>query len=880
MDYIAFENINNYSKTHSFFAEKFKRIFKEDDCLIYYKYPIFKSRARKNKEPDFIILHREYGLHLIEIRDFKLSNIIKIDQNKWVMKDWGNEIEEPLLEAENQLIAIQSNLNEYPESRNKIRTFKAWTLLPLIKNNEFNFQNDELTKQLLFIDDYETKLAISENSVITPSSISDEDWESVVLILNGSIPKGIKREIPTGTDQNNPIRVISYLESQLKILDEQQQKIAYEIPDGAQRLRGLAGTGKTVLLTKRIAKIHAKYPNFEIAFVFFTRSLYELIRSLISDYYKELTGNSINWNRVHVLHAWGAVDQPGYYSLAANASNQRTMTVDDVRRQMGKRPTVSDCFSVACDNLLNSTNVIPEIYDAVIIDEGQSLPASFYKLVYRTTKSVGSNVPPLKRIYWAYDEAQSLGSMIIPKSEETFGRDKNNNLLVDVRGSYLGGIQKSYKMTRCYRTPRKILMIAHAINMGLFREGGAIQGVTNKNDWESLGYQVIEGDFRKIGEPIKITRPEGQNPHPIDSIQFELRDALGKDIICESFFNEEDEMEWVVRNIKDDLRIGYKLEDLMITAIFGDGQKQFFEALQRKLLSASINSFIAGEDGNPNEFRHANRLTISTIYRAQGNEAFKVYVMRFHLAITPVEWAEQTELNKRNEAFTALTRAKVWCVITGLDSRIFVEIKKALSQYPVFMFPAFRSDSLQKNIDDPEFVQESIIETQLEEIDPSLSEKTMLISEGERGHTYVSLFYPYLRNSKKIVIKEPYLRALHQLKNFVTFCNMLAPSSGLLDIQLFCKNEEAIDNTELKEKLDGIQKDLINIRIRLEYSIVPALHDRSIESDNGWKIKSGFGLDIYQKPASFISLEEIDQKRRKCKQNEIEYIYNKLERPN
>ena len=81
------------------------------------------------------------------------------------------------------------------------------------------------------------------------------------------------------------MRVIHELESRFKFLDIEQQQVAFQIPPGPQRIRGLAGTGKTVLLAKKVAKMHAAHPEWKIAFVFFTRALYdqvlELLRSII-----------------------------------------------------------------------------------------------------------------------------------------------------------------------------------------------------------------------------------------------------------------------------------------------------------------------------------------------------------------------------------------------------------------------------------------------------------------------------------------------------------------------------------------------------------------------------------------------------------------------
>ena len=73
-----------------------------------------------------------------------------------------------------------------------------------------------------------------------------------------------------------------------------------------------------------------------------------------------------------------------------------------------------------------------------------------------------------------------------------------------------------------------------------------------------------------------------------------------------------------------------------------------------------------------------------------------MYACRFHYATQPISWKQETEVHKRNEAFVALTRPRVWGVVTGINSPIFDELQQAIHQYPNFTFPAFNKNSLQR----------------------------------------------------------------------------------------------------------------------------------------------------------------------------------------
>ncbi|MGA1767999.1 MAG: hypothetical protein ACO4AA_05280, partial [Aquiluna sp.] len=67
--------------------------------------------------------------------------------------------------------------------------------------------------------------------------------------------------------------------------------------------------------------------------------------------------------------------------------------------------------------------------------------------------------------------------------------------------------------------------------MGLNSPTGAIQGVTNKKDWEILGYSILEGQFTDEAvaakQTVTITREAICSPHPIDQDDFPEKQSLG-----------------------------------------------------------------------------------------------------------------------------------------------------------------------------------------------------------------------------------------------------------------------------------------------------------------------------------------------------------------
>lgn len=699
------------------FWEVLKAAFGSDEGVAYYRYAIFSRSGQKLKEPDFLMLHRELGLWVFESKGCRIQNIAAIQGHEWQMNNWHQEYETPVSQVEDAMWAVRSKFESRQETRGFLR-FNYQVVTPFIKRQEWQLKRfSELAgihETILFEEDCSPqglKELLLERSHAEPQKvITDEQWGHAIAFLGGELPRKEPRPVPTNTSQDNPIRVIHTIESQLKFLDEQQQKVAFEAPDGPQRIRGLAGTGKTVLFAKRAAKMHAAHPDWKIAFVFFTQALYDQILELIDLYYREMTNEEPDWNQIKVLHAWGTRQRMGFYRNLAQKSGKRPKSVNDVRQETGEQfMSPAESFEYVCDRLEEDVPNPPQLFDAILIDEGQDLPPSFYRLALNTLSNE-------KRLYWAYDEAQGIGSLIVPKAAEIFGRKANGMPVVDLGGnklpngettlfSYPEGIAKAHNMNRCYRTPKMLLMTAHAINMGLYRQGGPLQGVTTQEDWRKLGYTILDGNFSpssvKQGKLVKITREGKNSPHPIDQDNFPAKEALHSPLTIHTLNSEAEEQEWIAAQVAKDIAQGMDPWDLLITGPTGNRERQYHQGIQKALKKHGVKSVIAGVDTERDIFRMNGYVTIAPIFRAKGNEAWKVYACRFHCADQPLAYKrDEEEIHKRNEAFVALTRARVWCVVTGVKDPIFQELRAIQEDSPYLVFPAFNRSSLRRNNED------------------------------------------------------------------------------------------------------------------------------------------------------------------------------------
>ena len=150
-----------------------------------------------------------------------------------------------------------------------------------------------------------------------------------------------------------------------------------------------------------------------------------------------------------------------------------------------------------------------------------------------------------------------------------------------------------------------------------------------------------------------------------------------------------------------------------------------------------------------------------------------------------------------------------------------------------------------------------------------------ILRDNQTGISYENLFADYLEGATEITITDPYIRLPYQMKNLLEFCLMLTKSKGLeTEIKLHVNtwNEPEAMLEESKSSLDEIANSIFDSGIQLTYEFKSNLHDRTIVTNNGWKIILGRGLDIFQKTEGRLTLAEIYQEKRQCKECEITYL--------
>lgn len=630
-----------------------KTISESRDGFFYYKYPL--AGGIDNHLADFTLVDAEYGIVSFDVENYTDSLIRDVSEFTWNIG--GEEYDSPLLKLDDYSENLKAKFQKYRELRNKVRT-NYFLILPSINEEDFEKYGD--VNNILFSN---YKNMRYDDFWKTKSSFKGLISRYFKSIAQGAGPLNSTKNLFEIKPVGKIGAAIDSLDAKIAEFERTQHAAAIQIPNGPQSIRGMAGTGKTIILAMKAAILHSRYPQKKILYTFNTQSLYNQVKNLITKFYRDTQPKDPNWENLLILHAWGGATKEGVYYRTCLRNSITPFKYGDLQFNY------EDGFDFACKQLLQ--NEISEEFDFILMDEAQDLPESFYKLIYKICKNP-------KIITFAYDELQSLNKITEKNFSILFGNENGSN--IDLNGYYPNEIKKQYTLKVSYRNPLDVLMVAHGIGLGLHNKNKEMQIIDEKETWENIGYRVVSGELKK-GQEVIIERPFE------NSISFvrEIYNGDRPSVETIVFEDENHEMNWIVKNIKNDIEVEeVKPHNILIITLDTTRMKNIFLNLQRKMSQYGIPSLIPGIDAERDKFAEYGFVTLSTVYKAKGNEAFIVYIMNFEKLYSYSDF-----INSRNKAFTSISRSKGWCRITGVGKsmeRAANEISTILNEVPRFKF--------------------------------------------------------------------------------------------------------------------------------------------------------------------------------------------------
>lgn len=639
---------DNYEK--DIVAQRIKEIIEPSceqvDGMWLYREP--EMRTEGNELPTFTIVSPRIGLCFIKAFSENGNSLTDVEDKFWTVD--GSKVKSGIQKFRNYAHKIKSKLNDpMAEFTEDVPVHTIYVFPYVLKSI---FEKLHLKKDEELLSGEEIDLALPTRD--TP--LEEDNYSLLVSIIQNASIINKTSNIYVDEPAQNMFEAIELNNKKIAQFDYDQMAASLTITDKSERIRGLAGSGKTVLLAMKAARLHKRFPDKKIAFIFYTKSLYNQANNLIRKYYNQIADDEPNWENLKVLHSWGgATTGEGFYSYVCKEHGiiPKTLRQGDL---------VSNC-----KELLDRADLRP-LFDFILIDEAQDFPLEFFLLVERMARAP-------KKVVIAYDELQTTNDIHIPEFEELFGSTGGTpNITLEPQHDYI--LKKSYRNTL------DVLLTAFSFGFGFYHN--ITQIIQDTTTWEALGFEC-KSELTP-GNEVVIHRPKQNSPNSISDFYPEE-----KPVTCQIYASQEEQSLDITQKIQKLMREQkVRATDIMVIDIKMNKSKVLND-IQYYLQNMEISSHIPGVVSDSRDFYVDGHVTLTTPRNAKGNEVPIVFVVGCEDIYVKASRGAQRQA--RNFMFISITRSKGWAFLSAVG-----RVKTAFSD---------EYKKIQKNLPDMKFLYPS-----------------------------------------------------------------------------------------------------------------------------------------------------------------------------
>lgn len=263
----------------------------DDSAVVWYE-PLYDPNGEK---PHLVVMLPDRGIALLEVVDAKASSFLHFFKGKPKFVRDGEELPDPLERASSLAHLLVKRINAEPRiSKLGLSVAAGVCLANLTKEQakengvdlaypeDFCIYKDELDAAISGTG--ESTLMRAFTRLVGPSVVDyiSSDLEKVIRgiiqpdIVIGSTFKSDSEQLqiflpPTEDDV-------------IRVMDRQQEAMAKTLGDGHRVIRGVAGSGKTLVLLFRAKLIAENFPNKQILVTCYTKTLASQLKKLLQNY--------------------------------------------------------------------------------------------------------------------------------------------------------------------------------------------------------------------------------------------------------------------------------------------------------------------------------------------------------------------------------------------------------------------------------------------------------------------------------------------------------------------------------------------------------------------------------------------------------------------
>lgn len=330
--------------------------------------------GRSQTHPDFVLIHPEHGLLVLEVKDWSVARIRQFGKD-YVQTDTGS-FRMPVEQARGYVLEATRGLSFSPP-------FGYGVVLP-------NHTRDDLDRKVN---------GVSWNDLVEPYLLLTkevlEDPDRLEAHLVQLLPQQAKRrpkmtqaqfdELRRKIDPSVAVAGRSFQEADGSytpaVISVQQERAAKSVGEGHRLMQGVAGSGKTLVMLYRAKMLAAMHPGWRILYLCWNRAVTTYLQQVYD-------GIALDAGR-------GSVQFKSYTQWAGEQCRAHGLSPD--------APSTGDGHEAALvlTQRLLGHGVRPA-YDAILVDEGQDFHEDFYRLVVQALN------PETNSLLICYDHAQNL----------------------------------------------------------------------------------------------------------------------------------------------------------------------------------------------------------------------------------------------------------------------------------------------------------------------------------------------------------------------------------------------------------------------------------------------------------------------------------------
>lgn len=607
------------------------------------------------RPPDVVLCHPDLGLVVFEVKSYSSASIESVNAGSLFVRHQGDiRGVNPLHQAEKAMFDIKDQVQRASGSCAPLPAFNAVVVLPNISRSEWTnrgFSTSFPDHILLLRDELEPdplkaklkKLVTGhQNRPLTPEQV-----HTVKKVFGDSATINDDRKPqPEGVESSLGAIIDDKAVMDKYLSDEQTELSRLTIAGFPRLIRGVAGSGKTVVLANLVARLvnrqHNANPSlfddFEdehlrIAVICFNRTLVSFLRQKIKDAYKQQTFEDVPSEDI----LWvGHLNSLMYKVTYGTRPELEYIPIDKV--PLAQRATLyRKQFESYKQRHPESAHKIQ--YDAIFIDEGQDFVEEEFQLLLSLLKEDKKTAE--KNLVIFYDDAQNM-----------YGRPRPNwkQIGIDVGGG------RAKVMKECFRNTRQI--VETAFNVLLGSEASAEERVKLKS-YADVPYLRQAGLVEETGGFYKVGFAERTGDYPT----------------LQAFSSRTKEKEWIALEVGRLIQQeGVRPKDILVLFNSSGPFEDLGDLIRARVGPQYIEDFLRPykcAEKDKYIFRE-NCLTLSTVHGAKGYDAYIVF-----LAGADLFGPDETG---RASFYVGATRAKLVLYVTGLNSGLLAETRRVINR--------------------------------------------------------------------------------------------------------------------------------------------------------------------------------------------------------